>query len=134
MAKLPRSRFLNAVNALFVLTLTAVGGSALAEAPTNNLGPVGPREPILAMVGGQRIVAFFVPERGECALNAVTWKDDDASAPYASARVRVSLKPETLSLDGAQRQSMGLLCGADAATLTVVAPAELILAGAKRQE
>jgi hypothetical protein len=135
MAKFPRSRFLSAVNALFVLALTAAGGSALAETPTNNLGPVGPREPILAMVGGQRIVAFFVPERGECSLSAVTWKDDAASAPYASARVRVSLKPgQTLSLDGAQRQSMGLLCGADAATLAVVAPAELILAGAKRQD
>ncbi len=130
MAKLARSRFLTAVNALLVLALTAAGAPVLAEAPTNNLGPVGPREPILATVGGQRIIAFFVPERGECAVSAVTWKDGDASAPYASARVRVSLKPgQTLSLDGAQRQSMGLLCGADAATLAAVAPADLIVTG-----
>jgi len=130
MAKLARSRFLTAVNALLVLALTAAGAPVLAEAPTNNLGPVGPHEPILATVGGQRIIAFFLPERGECAVSAVTWKDGDASAPYASARVRVSLKPgQTLSLDGAQRQSMGLLCGADAATLAAVAPADLIVTG-----
>jgi hypothetical protein len=44
------------------------------------------------------------------------------------------LKPgQTLALDGAQRQSMILLCGADAATLAVVAPAELILTGATGQ-
>ena len=30
-------------------------------------------------------------------------------------------------LDGSQRQSMGLLCGADASSLAVTAPAELIL-------
>jgi hypothetical protein len=135
MAKLSRSRFLTAVYTLFVLTLTAAGAPVLAEPPTNNLGPVGPREPILATVGGQRVVAFFLPERGECAVSAVTWKDGDAaSATYASARVRISLKPgQTLSLDGAPRQSMGLLCGADAATLAVVAPAELIVTGSTPQ-
>ena len=49
-------------------------------------------------------------------------------APYASTRVRLSLKPgQTLELDGSQRKAMSLLCGSDAATLTVVAPAELLL-------
>jgi hypothetical protein len=33
-------------------------------------------------------------------------------------------------LDGAERQSVGLLCGADASTLALVAPPELILTGA----
>lgn len=125
-----RSKFPAAVNALLALTLTAACATALAEERSTNLGPVGPREPILVTVGSQRVIAFFVPERGACAVNAVTWKDGDAGAAYASARVRVSLKPgQTLSLDGAQRQSMGLLCGVDASTLAVVAPAELILTG-----
>ena len=45
--------------------------------------------------------------------------------------MRISLKPgQTVQLDGAQRQSMSLLCGADAATLAAVAPPELILTGA----
>ena len=128
MARITRSRFLTAVNALVALSLAAAGTPVLAEAPTNNLGPVTAHEPILVTVGGQRVIAFFVPEHGTCAVSAVTWKDVDSSAPDASARVRVNLKPgQTLALDGAQRQSMSLLCGADAATLAVVAPAELIV-------
>jgi hypothetical protein len=121
--------------ALLALSLTAAATPVLAEAPASNLGPVGPREPILVSFGGQRVVAFFAPEQGECAVSAVTWKDGETSAPYASARVRVTLEPgQTLSLDGAQRQSMALLCGANASTLAVVAPAELILTGSTRQD
>jgi len=121
--------------ALLALSLTAAAAPALAEAPANNLGPVGPREPILVKFGGQRVVAFFAPERGGCAVSAVTWKDGETAAPYASARIRVSLEPgQTLSLDGAQRQSLALLCGANASTLAVVAPAELILTGATPQD
>jgi hypothetical protein len=64
-------------------------------------------------------------------VSAVTWKDAAADAPYASTRVRISLKPgQMFQLDGAQRQSISLLCGADASTLAVAAPAELILTGA----
>ncbi len=134
MAKYPRSRFFTAVTALLALTLTAAAAPVLTEAPANHLGPVGPREPILVSFGGQRVVAFFAQEHGECAVSAVTWKDGEASAPYASARVRVTLEPgQTLSLDGAERQSMGLLCGANASTLAVVAPAELILTGSTGQ-
>ena len=131
MAKLSPSRFRAAVSALVALALTAAAGPVLgAEAPAQNLGPVGPSEPILVTAGTQRVVAYFAPERGGCAVNAVTWKDAEATAPYASMRVRVSLKPgQTLALDGSQRQSMSLLCGADASTLAVVAPAELIFTG-----
>jgi hypothetical protein len=104
------------------------GTSARADEALNNLGPVGPREPILVTIGNQRVIAFYVPERGGCAVNAVTWKDAAADAPYASTRVRVSLKPgQMFQLDGAQRQSISLFCGADASTLAVAAPVELIL-------
>ena len=128
MVQFSRSKFVAAAVAL--LLLGAVSGPARADDPLNNLGPVGPREPILVKIGNQRIIAFFIPERGECAVSAVTWKDADADAPYAPARVRVSLKPgQVVQLDGSQRQSMGLLCGADASSLAVTAPAELILTG-----
>ena len=135
MAKLSPSRFRAAVSALVALALTAAAAPVLgAEAPAQNLGPVGPAEPILVTAGTQRVIAYFAPERGGCAVNAVTWKDAEASAPYASTRVRVSLKPgQLLALDGAQRQSMSLLCGADASTLAVVAPAELIFTGSSGQ-
>ena len=124
--------------AAFVLAasvmLGAAGIPAHDDKPLSNLGPVGPGEPILATVGGQRIVAFYTPERGSCAVNAVVWKDASPDAPYASTRVRLSLKPgQTLELDGSQRKAMSLLCGSDAATLTVVAPAELLLTSAAGQ-
>jgi hypothetical protein len=117
---------LAAAGALAALTVT--GASAHADRPLTNLGPVGPSEPILVTIGTQRVIAFYTPDRGLCAVNAVVWKDADPDAPYSSARVRISLKPgQMVQLDGGQRQSMSLLCGADASTLAVAAPAELIL-------
>jgi hypothetical protein len=82
-------------------------------------------------IGSQRLIAFYDSERGACAVSAITWKEASPDAPYASTRVRVNLKPgQMFQLDGAQRQSISLFCGDDASTLTVAAPAELILTGA----
>ena len=104
--------------------------AASAKEYTTNLGPVGPNEPILATVGGQRVIAFFVPERGSCAVNTIMWKDAAADAPYTTSRIRLSLRPgEMVRFDDA-RLSMNLLCGADASTLAMVAPPELVLTGA----
>jgi hypothetical protein len=129
MTPLSRIRLIGLAAAGALAALTAAGAPAHADDPLTNLGPVGPHEPILVKIGDQRIIAFFIPERGECGVNAVTWKDADADAPYASVQVRVSLKPgQLVQLDGSQGQSMGLLCGADASSLAVTAPAELILA------
>jgi hypothetical protein len=128
MVQLASLKLLAAAGAFSILGAASL--PALADDATTNLGPVGPREPLLVKIGNQRIIAFFVPERGNCALSAVTWKDAGPDAPYASERVRVSLKPgQLVQLDGAQRQPVGLLCGADASSLAVTAPAELILTG-----
>src|SRR3990170_3046273 len=117
-----------AAGALFALAVT--GGPARAHPSLPNWAPVGPSEPILVTIGTQRVVAFYTPDRGLCAVNAVVWKDADPDAPYSSARVRISLKPgQMFQLDGGQRQSMSLVCGADAASLVVAAPPELILTG-----
>jgi hypothetical protein len=122
-----------ATNAL--LMAAAGSGPTLAEDRASNLGPVGPREPILANLADQRIVAFFVPERDSCAVNAVTWKDSGPDAPYASTRVRILLKPgQIVQIDGAQPHAIGLLCGADASNLAAIAPAELIVAGAAEKD
>ena len=127
MVQVSRSKSL-AAGAL--LALGAASTPALADDALTNLGPVGPREPILVQVGEQRFIAFYTEERGECAVSAVTWKDADPDEPYSSARVRASLKPgQFIELDGPQRRSVGLLCGADASSLAVTAPAELILTG-----
>ncbi len=125
MVQFSGSKSLAAAGALLLLGAASV--PALADDALTNLGPVGPREPLLVRVGEQRFVAFFTQERGECAVSAVTWKDADPDEPYSSARVRVSLKPgQLIELDGPQRRSLGLLCGADASSLAVTAPAELI--------
>jgi hypothetical protein len=42
------------------------------------LNPVGPSEPIIAAFGGQRVIAFFVPEHGSCAVHTFIWKDAGA--------------------------------------------------------
>ena len=113
-----------------LLALLTVNAPARADDPTTNVGPVLAREPILATIGGQRLIAFFVPQRGSCAVNAIVWKDARADAPYASSRVKLSLRPGAMvQFDGAHK-SMNLLCGEDASTLAVVAPAELTLTGA----
>jgi hypothetical protein len=109
--------------------LLGVAAPALAQDASINLGPVGPRDPILASLGGQRVIAFFVPERGSCAVNVIIWKDAKADAPYASSRVKVSLRPGEMVQFDETKRSMNLLCGADASTLSVVAPAELIFTG-----
>lgn len=131
MTPLSRTKFIGLAAAGALAALTAAGAPALADQPLTNLGPVGPYEPILITVGTQRVIAFFVPDKGACAVNAVVWKDGDPDAPYSSARVRISLKPgQMFQLDGAQRQSMSLFCGADASSLAIAAPAEMILTGA----
>jgi len=122
MVQISRTRLFAAVCALGVLA----SASAHAEY-TTNLGPVGPNEPILANVGGQRIIAFFTPERGSCAVNTIMWKDAGADTPYTSSRVRVTLRPGQMVRFGDARLSMNLLCGDDASTLSVVTPPELIL-------
>ena len=58
---------------------------AIADEYVTNLGPVGPSEPIIAAFGGQRVVAFFVPERGSCAVHTFMWKDGGADAPYSTS-------------------------------------------------
>ena len=105
---------------------TMAGTPAFAEDYVTNLGPVGPNEPILASFGGQRIIAFFVPERGSCAVHTFMWKDGGADAPYATSRVRVTLRPGQMARFDRAHVSMNLLCGEDASTLAVVAPPELL--------
>jgi hypothetical protein len=108
------------------LVLATASTPAFAEEYVTNLGPVGPNEPILAAFGGQRVIAFFVPERGSCAVHTFMWKEAGPDAPYATSRVRVTLRPGQMARFDGAHMSMNLLCGADASTLAVVAPPELL--------
>ena len=117
-----------------LLRSTTIGCAALlmasiaakADEYVTNLGPVGPNEPIIAAFGGERVIAFFVPERGSCAVHTFMWKDAGADAPYSTSRVRVSLRPGEMARFDASHMSMNLLCGADASNLAIVAPAEFL--------
>jgi hypothetical protein len=108
-----------------VLVFAMASTPSFADDYATNLGPVGPNEPILASFGGQRVIAFFVPERGACAVHTFMWKDGGAE-PYATSRVRVNLRPGEMARFDNVHLSMNLLCGADASTLEVVAPPELL--------
>ena len=86
-----------------LLPLSAGAAPAFADEYLTNLGPVGPNEPILATLGGQRFIAFFVPERGSCAVNTIIWRDTGADAPYTASRVRLS---SAARRDGSHRRCL----------------------------
>ena len=76
------------------LSFAAAGALALSVAsiPTRadelaqNLGPVGPNEPILTTVGSKRVIAFYVPGGGHCTINVVVWDRTDASGDLSGSR------------------------------------------------
>ena len=94
-----------------------------------NLGPVGPNEPILTTVGSKRVIAFYVPGNGHCGINVVVWDRADASGDSA-ARVRVSLNPrQTVHIDSSENKSINLQCGEYAETLALVDTNKVVAAG-----
>ena len=117
----PLSRnFLKFAAAGALVALTAASTPASADEMIQNLGPVGPHEPMIATVGSKRVIAFYVPGNGACNVQAVIWNDDDADATTA-ARVRISLNPaQTASIDSAENKSLTLKCGGDAEKLSAV--------------
>jgi hypothetical protein len=114
-------------------TLVVLGGYSLparADELAQNLGPVGPNEPILTTVGSKRVIAFYEPGGGNCGLNVVVWDRTDDSGNSA-ARVRVSLNArQMVQIDSADNKSLNLQCGDYADTLKIVDTSKLITAGA----
>jgi hypothetical protein len=82
-----------------------------------NLGPVGPRETILATVGSKRVIAFYTPDGGHCDIHVVVWDPTDAAA-RSTIRVRVSLHPRQI-VNIHTAESLGLQCGDNAEKLTI---------------
>ena len=114
-------------------TLVVLGGFSLparADDLAQNLGPVGPHEPILTTVGSKRVIAFYEPGGGSCGLHVVVWNRADESGSSA-ARVRVSLNARQMAhIDSADNESLDLQCGDDAETLKIVDTSKIITAGA----
>ena len=107
------------------LVFTAVSVPARAEELLTHLGPVGPNEPILTAVGSKRVIAFYEPNSGHCAVNAVVWENTSADTERP-LRVRMHLKPgqmvhiDSTSNESLNIQSLNLMCGDNAASLAVV--------------
>jgi hypothetical protein len=123
---------LNFVGLGFLLALSALSLPARAEDLAENLGPVGPHEPILATVGSKRVIAFYEPRSGQCGMHVVVWNSADVSGASA-ARVRVSLDPrQVVHIDSADNKSIDLRCGDYADTLSVIESNTLVTATSTR--
>ena len=132
----PLTRSLSLAAAGAVLALAAPSIPARADELAQNLGPVGPHEPILTTVGSQRVIAFYVPGSDRCALHAVVWDNTDADAADTSAaRVRVSLQPgQIVHIYTAEQESLNLQCGKNAEKLAVVDTDSLVAFGITTQQ
>ena len=133
MFPLPRN-FLKFAAAGAFLALTVSGTPARADEMAQNLGPVGPHEPILTTVGNKRVIAFYEPDNGRCAVHAVVYDKTDAyTGLTTAARVRVSLNPrEIVHIDSADNESvksLNLQCGKDAEMLTIIDTDSLVASG-----
>ena len=101
-----------------------------ADELAQNLGPVGAYEPILAPVGNRRVVAFFVPKSGYCAVDAVVWNNTNRRYLIArfwphtadlAERIRTNVVPgQALQIDSDQGDRLDLRCDDKAATLKAV--------------
>ena len=116
--------------AVGALALTVASSPGYADELTQNLGPVGPHEPILTSVGSKRVIAFYEPGGGHCSINVVVWDRADESGDSA-ARVRVSLNPrQTVHIDSPESKTINLQCGDYAETLALVDTSKFVAAGA----
>jgi hypothetical protein len=113
-------QFLKLAAAGAIVAVTATGTPVRADDMVQNLGPVGPNEPILAAFGNKRAVASFTSGGGVCAVQAVVWNADDTDAKSA-AQLRVRLDPgQTTQIDGSATDALKLQCGNFAQTLAVI--------------
>ena len=117
-----------------VVVVCTLGTPARADELVQNLGPVGPNDPILTEVGSQRVIAFYEPDNGRCAVHAVVYDKTDAyTGMTTAARVRVSLNPrEIVHIDSADNESvksLDLQCGKDAEKLTIIDTDSSVVSG-----
>jgi hypothetical protein len=129
------ARILSVAAASALVALTAVNPSARAEELPKNLGPVGPHQPILTTVGSERVIAFYEPDSGRCAVQAVVYDKTDAyTGMTTAARVRVTLNPhEIVHIDSTENESvksLNLQCGDQADSLAIVGNKDFVAAGA----
>ena len=104
-------------------TLVIAGAMSVplrADDQAQNLGPVGPHEPILSPVGSKRVIAFYEPDGGHCGLRVVVWSPTDVDAT-STIGLRMRLIPQqVMYIVTPENGSLGLQCTDGAETLAVV--------------
>ena len=109
-----------------LVVLGTLGTPTRADELAQSLGPVGPHEAILTEVGSERVIAFYEPDNGRCAVHAVVFdKTDGHTGMTTAARVRISLEPsQIVHIDSAHNESplksLNLQCGENAEKLTII--------------
>jgi hypothetical protein len=83
MFSLPRMQLLSLAAAAGVLVIS--GTPTMADELATNLGPVEPHEPILTAVGSKRVIAFYEPDNGRCAVQAIVYDTTDAYTGMTTA-------------------------------------------------
>jgi hypothetical protein len=123
---------LTTVGSFFVLS--SLGLPASAEDLPQNLGPVGPDEPIMTEVGAKRVIAWYEPDSDGCAVTAVAWNRSDAGGSSAQG-VRIRLgRGRIVHLASAYNiKTLNLRCGDNAATLSIVKDDEHMAFGDTQQ-
>jgi hypothetical protein len=115
---LPRTQLLSVAAAGVLVTLTVGSTPVRANEVAQNLGPVGPYEPILTTVGGKRVIAFYVRGGLRYRRSGLGFGKRDADT---AARIRVSLNPgHVIHIDSAESKSITLECGDFAKALSVI--------------
>ena len=103
-----------------VLAVTTASIPTRADELVQNLGPVGPHDPILTTVGSKRVIAFYEPNSGHCAFRAVVWNTTDVNVDSSSG-FQADLNPrQMVRIDTAENQSLKLQCGDNAESLSIV--------------
>jgi hypothetical protein len=118
-----------------LVALTAATSSTQAEELLQNLGPVGPHEPILTGVGTKRVIAWFRPDGSGCAVTGVVWTRTDVEGTSTTG-MRIRLDPgQIVHFDSSYNdKSLNLKCSKDAKTLSIVADEELVAFDIERRE
>ncbi len=122
MFPLTRNQLLKVAAVGAIVAFSAASTPTRADEMTQNLGPVGPHEPILATVGNKRVIAFYQPDSGNCAVHVVAWNATDVNAE-STVGFQVTLDPgETAYINSPESKSLTLRCGDYAETLAINTP------------